>query len=350
MAIFKESPVGSIKDYKEVLDYLFLLDENLKNTFGALDPEDNFDYESLKKYHEKEGKVAAFSLDMSGMQSVFGDFKEETLSQISLMAGEASLKVTKGNVTNSFNMENGAFIIKGNRLRVLCKNFVADPVTKQYAMTGTIKAESGDIAGWAITKSSDDDRYINGDSDSLIEVGEIASEETWGFDRVEVLGSTNFRGANIVLDGSDIETDKTTIFQDGFTGRHIDAGSNTVTCGAARAYEEVTVDGQITCKDCYTSRDGKTWSDARLKEKIKEIGQDEADILTAGLRPYSYQFRKDKKKSSGFIAQDVLPFDSNYGLVRSRDGKYSLRYAGFLPFLVKVVQRQTEEIRRLTDG
>ena len=123
-----------------------------------------------------------------------------------------------------------------------------------------------------------------------------------------------------------------------------------MTCGAARAYEEVTVDGQITCKDCYTSRDGKTWSDARLKEKIKKIGQDEADILTAGLRPYSYQFRKDKKKSSGFIAQDVLPFDSNYGIVRYWDGKYSLRYAGFLPFLVKVVQRQTEEVRRLTDG
>ena len=57
MALFKENPVNSIKDYEEVLDYLFLLDENLKNTFGALDPEDNFDYESLQKYHEKNEKV-----------------------------------------------------------------------------------------------------------------------------------------------------------------------------------------------------------------------------------------------------------------------------------------------------
>ena len=344
MALFKENPVNSIKDYEEVLDYLFLLDENLKNTFGALDPEDNFDYESLQKYHEKNEKVAAFQLDLDGMQSVFADFKEETMSQISVMAGKVELKVSKGEVTSSFNMENGAFIINGPRLRVLCKNFVADPVTGQYAMTGTITAESGDIAGWSITQSSNGDRYIDGDSDSLIEVGEIASEETWGFDRVEVLGDTNFRGADIVLDGSNIETDKTTIFLDGFTGRHIDAGPNTVTCGAARAYEEVTVDGQITCRSCYTSRDGKTWSDERLKEDIKEIGQAEADIMTAGLRPYSYQFRKDKKKSSGFIAQDVLPFDSDYGIVRDKGGMYSLRYAGFLPFLTKAIQRQTEEL------
>lgn len=350
MAAFKENGIGAWKTYKEVSDYLVQLDENLRRTFSALSPEDNFSPEALMKYREQDGKIAAFELSVNGMQSVFADLEKDTLSRLSLIAGEVSMKVSKGNVTSTFNMENGDIRFSGPRFRVLCKNFVADPVTKQYAMTGKITANAGEIAGWSFAAGSDGTQYVYGEKDSRFEVGSIESDKTWGFNQVEVLGDTDFRGAKIVLDGSDIDTDKTTIFQDGFTGRHIDAGTNTVTCGAARAYEELTVEGQITCKSCYTSRDGKTWSDARLKTDIREIGQQEADALVGRLNAYSYVMKKDGRRSSGFLAQDILPFDNAYGLVGHKNGGYSLRYAGFLAFLVKTVQRQTKELRRLMDA
>lgn len=350
MAAFPENSIGEWKTYEEVAGYLVQLDENLRRTFAALDPEENFSPDALVKYQEKMGKVAAFELSVNGMQSVFADLQEETLSQLRLIAGEVSLKVSKGGVTSAFNMENGEIRFSGPRLRIICKNFTADPVTGQYAMTGKITAEKGEIAGWSLGKGSNGDQYIYGEKDSRIEVGSIESDKTWGFDKVEVLGDTDFRGAKIVLDGSDIDTDKTTIFQDGFTGRHIDAGPNTVTCGAARAYQEITVEGQITCKSCYTSRDGKTWSDARLKKNIREIGQKEAERLVQSLQPYSYDMIEDGRRSSGFLAQEVQPFDDGYGLVGKKRGGYSLRYAGFIPFLVKIVQEQTETIRRLTDA
>ena len=348
MAVFN-GDLPKTADYEAVEEYIDLLNEKLRYMFNCMTPEDNFSERRLMLYKEENDKVAALEKTIAGFKSAYIDFETETESEITIQNDKIELKVAKGDVSNQFSLENGDINIKGNRFHVLTGNFVIDR-QDNLILNGTITATGGNIAGWEIKTSSSGRRYIEGGSGSRITVGKIETEETVGFKELLLLGDSDFRHAEIELDGSDINTDKTTVFMDGFTARHIEAYGK-VTCGDARAYQEVTCEGQITCRSCYTDRDGSTWSDIRLKKDIEDIGDEEAEGFYQRLRPVTWHFKADNGLSSGFIAQEVKvieeEIEEDYGLTGRRKGHMTLRYAGMIPFLVKIIQRQTEEIERL---
>lgn len=335
-----------ISDYKAVEEYIDLLNEKLKYMFNYMTPEENFSDDRLMLYKEENKQVSALEKTVDGFKSAYINFEKDTESEIILLNNKILMKVSKGDVSNQFSLEKGDVIFKGNRFHVLTDNFVIDR-KNNVMMNGTIIADGGDLAGWTIKKTSSGRKYIEGGSKSRITVGKIETEETVGFKELLLLGDSDFRHADIELDGSDINTDKTTVFLDGFEARHVEAYGK-VTCGAARAYKEVTCDGQITCRKCYTDKDGSSWSDVRLKKNIEKISQSEADDFFNMLRPVTWHFKADNRLSSGFIAQEVKESEEEikqeYGLTGSAGGHMTLRYAGFIPFLVKIIQRQTREI------
>lgn len=332
MAVF-ESRLTDTRDYERVNDYLFDLSERLKIYFRTLTPEDNFSPEAYLKYEEKNGKIAVLEKTTDGLQTDYENLEKETKSQLQILDDKISLKVTKGDLTNQLNLEPGDIKLSGNRLEISGENLNLDG-DGNLMYRGEVIATAGRIAGFEIepSKSDPNTKLLSGSNTSKIKAESVSSDDWLSFDEATVSGGADFSNAEIGLDGSSIESDKSTI-------------------GTARAYNDLVADGQVTCKSCYTQRDGKTWSDRRLKEGIREISETEATVFVMGLKPCTYHFHGETKIAAGFIAQDIEELEkaagAEYGLVRKKDGKLMLRYAGLIPFLTAVLRRQQREIREL---
>jgi hypothetical protein len=85
-------------------------------------------------------------------------------------------------------------------------------------------------------------------------------------------------------------------------------------------------------------------SDIRLKTNIQPIQQNVIELLTLA-NVVSFDWIKSKKHvGAGLIAQEVEEYLPELVHV-DEDGMYSLNYTGFIPYLIKAVQEQQEEIK-----
>lgn len=85
----------------------------------------------------------------------------------------------------------------------------------------------------------------------------------------------------------------------------------------------------------------------RFKENIQE--DIDASIIDK-LRPVSYDWKEDKKKDYGFIAEEVNELDSTL-TTQNEDGEMlGIKYTKLIPFLVKKIQEQEERIKQLENG
>lgn len=346
MAVY-ESRVTDARGFEQVSDYLFDLNERIKYYFQALTPEDNFTFEAYQSYRQNGVTVGIFEQTENGLQNTISDYSEETYSQVQLFNEHIGMLVNKGGVTAALNIESEDINIKGDRLQITGSNLNLT-LDGDLLFRGEVIADLGDIGGWFIA-GGEDQKYIGGTSDSKITVDSLESDEEMSFNDVNVHGPTDLSRSDIELSGAIIETDKSTIFEDGFSGWSIDCHTYMVVCGAARAYTEVNVNGQITCATCYTSADGSTWSDARLKKDIKDISLEESKKVLTAADPFIYDRIDTKEHQAGFMAQDLVMADPErmYGIWNKRNGFYQVSYKALIPFLVKELQQQTKEIEEI---
>ena len=342
MAVYSEQ-ISDIHDLKEVKDTLSSISDRLRYYFRALSIEDNFSPAEFLKYQETGAKLAILEQSSDGLMSTYGDLESDTSSQIQTMYGNISLAVTKGDLTNQLNLEPGALSISGNRLEITGSNINLD-AAGNLTISGEIEALSGSIAGWSISSGR-----ITGSSTSKITCDEINTSNYIWLDLIEVNGDSDFSGCTAEFGGTNLETDMNTIFMNGFDGENISAYGEVI-AGPMRIYDSVDVLGQITCRTCHTTADGSTWSDARLKEDIEDISDQEAVEMLSRLTPYRYRFRKDDRISCGFMAQDIEKIQQDmkhdYGTI-SKVKTMSLSYISLIPFLIKAIQRQAGEIDEL---
>lgn len=344
-----ESRIIDAKGYEQVSDYLWDLNERIKYYFSALTPDDNFTEEAYQEYLQKGSKLSLLEETEKGYQNIISDFDEGTYTQVQTFYEEISLLVNKGEVTAALNIEADNINIKGDRLRIRGDNLKLS-LDGDLEFHGEVIAELGDIGGWFIA-GGEDQKYLGGTKDSLITVDTLESDYELYFNDVKVHGDTDLSNSSISLSGAAIETDKRTIFEDGFKAFVLDCNSYTVTCGAARSYGEIRANGQITCATCYTSADGSTWSDARLKKDIKDITLDESREFLEYAVPFTYERRDTGRHEAGFMAQDLIMAEKDigikYGVTSERNGLYTVSYKALIPFLVKELQKQTEDIEEI---
>ena len=346
MAVY-EDKITTAAGYEEVSDYLWDLNERIKYYFMALDPEDNFDADAYQKYLQKGENVAILEETNKGLQSTIAKLSDDTHSQIQQFFDEIALRVSKGEVTAALNLESDSIQITGDRLKITGQD-LSLTTAGDLIYRGEVIAESGDIGGWLIV-GGDGQGYLGGTTDSRITVDAIESDEDLSFNDVDVHGNSDLSGADISLTGAIIETDKSTIFEDGVDAVNIDAHTYEVVCGAARVYNEVVANGQITCRTCYTSADGSTWSDARLKDDISELTNEDREKILKAARAVVYDRIDTGDHQVGFIAQDLIDADPDriYGIT-SKKGEYcAVSYKTLIPFLVSEIQKQTKAIDEL---
>lgn len=94
-------------------------------------------------------------------------------------------------------------------------------------------------------------------------------------------------------------------------------------------------------------------SSRKIKENIEDIPIEEAEKILE-LEPVRFDYIHGMKDRRGFIAEDVAEVLPNLVTPEEEDIPASLDYNGIIPYLVKMVQKQQEEInelkRRLNDG
>lgn len=344
MAVYDQANTN-VHDLKEVNDTLYSISEKLRFYFKSLSIEDNFSPELYLKYQETGEQLAAVELAADGLVSTYADLSAETNSQIAAMYDSIALRVTKGDVTNQLNLESDALSISGNRLEIKGDNITLDS-NNNLTIKGQITATAGSIAGWTINE-----KKLTGTSKSKITCDTLTMNDRIAIYGIEVNGDSDFSGSFGDFQRTNIETDKTTVFLNGFTAYNIDAYGDIV-AGYTRSYQDINVVGQITCKKCNTKADGTMWSDRRLKSDIEDITDEEARQMLNELKPYRYRFKSDGRISCGFLAQDILETESrmkDYGLVNESKTTLSLSYVSIIPFLIKALQRQKREIDELSE-
>lgn len=107
-------------------------------------------------------------------------------------------------------------------------------------------------------------------------------------------------------------------------------------------------DGQLIASGTITQG-----SSRKIKENIEEIPVEEAEKIL-DLNPVKFDYIDGMKDRRGFIAEDVAEVLPNLVTPEEEDIPASLDYNGIIPYLVKMVQKQQQEIdelkRRLGDG
>jgi hypothetical protein len=106
--------------------------------------------------------------------------------------------------------------------------------------------------------------------------------------------------------------------------------------------------GQLTASGTITQG-----SSRKIKENIEDIPIEEAEKILE-LEPVRFDYINGAKDRRGFIAEDVAEVLPNLVTPEEDDIPASLDYNGIIPYLVKMVQKQQEEInelkRRLNNG
>ena len=88
-------------------------------------------------------------------------------------------------------------------------------------------------------------------------------------------------------------------------------------------------------------------SDRNLKTDIQTLNETESLNILEKLNPVSFVWKNNGEKSFGFIAQEVENILPNIVHTRDKDLK-TLSYVQLIPFLVSVINKQQEQINKLT--
>lgn len=146
--------IENTKDLEKIREYLFQNNELLRYMFNNLTPEDNYSSDALKKYYERDEKIATLEFDTSGLKVNLKDLKTETEANLEVLNKSIKLKVSVGDVSNQLSVETGGINISGQRLTISTNNLT---LTKD----GTLKCKNGTFAG-TITSTQISTSKFNG--------------------------------------------------------------------------------------------------------------------------------------------------------------------------------------------
>ena len=337
---------------KAIKSRILMINEDIKNNLTSLSLEDNFDTEEVKLYYESNEKAIQYIQTNEGLEITLNDYKDDVTADISAMAGQISLKVKKGNVVTELNAESTGLYFSSKLFLVDTENFkvTADSC---YAK-GTIYASKADIAGWTFSNGS-----AVGSSSSVISGGEIhaaaaecsiveAVDMDLNPDHENTYHVINMKNATLIGDISS-EGSNMPNFSDISSYGSIELSGNlyvdeVLHCTSLRA-QGTSGYISIYCEEIVTEEE--SWSDARLKENIRDITDNEAAVIFK-LRPVSYILKKNRRPGAGLIAQELLGEIKNLGfdtIVGMEKGYYFVAYRQLIPLMIKAVQSNYERLK-----
>lgn len=304
--------------------------DHLQSTYEDLEEQTNTKFEQTAN---------AITAEATRAQGAEGNLS----SQISIVAGEVSSKVSRGDVVSEINQTADTISLRAGHLEIDCNNFQVDKYTGDAKIGGTLsfyedfsESHSGEI-----------------------QYGKLPGGGSMGFnmnDSLNVSGSI-FMNQSLVATTSDITVT-------GFSGD-----------STAGVYNSIHMSGTVIdgSKISYSNLKSKL-SDERLKEDISVLAGAEIEDFYMNLIPTKHRYKygagvgEDDKYQFGVIAQwtekDMIDHDINpdvYNVVRKSkpladtdeaqytcgDDVYRVDYDQFHALHIYMIQMQQKEITQL---
>lgn len=369
-----------LNDIKYMRSYLMRLNDDLKYMLTNLG-EDNLDTESLNTWEQYGSTVLSLSKDAKQFSLDLVDAEAELLGSIEQQADSLSLYLTEGDVTSAVNLSTDAIVLSAERLKVVSDNFTLDG--DDLTIKGEIVSNAGNFGGFEIAYENGQP-YLNSSSGTVSGgtlYGSSGSFRTFtcaGTDSANLAGM-GLEQSSVYLQGCNIDTSGMVMDGDMYITGDLNAAEYNYTEDTYGERIWLYVDnGDIHCEDiikceknigtmssisdagwaqCYSliTSDGSEYSDKRLKTDIEDIPEETAVSFIRNMRPVNFNFKDDpdKERSTGFIAQEVMKLQEEYGdyglVVKDEDsGYYGLNYGHIIPLIAAAMQK-TEKLLNGSD-
>lgn len=338
---------------RKIKSYLFQNNELLRYMFNNLDPEDNYSDQALRKYYENNEKIVSMELSVEGLNMGLKNLKTETETSLKAMDGLIQLKVSKGDVSNQISVEKDKVYIGGNRLVVDSANFKLDEKgNAKFSGTVTGSKISGSVFSSDVFYADEEEvrigdfevstdasyEFRSADGEIRFYTADSPGGQTAGLKvgLAEIYGG-HFWGSGITVDYVDANSSEknNSYFYDIYLGKSW--------------WDDWSI--TETVRDLWEQVDDL--SDARVKENIIDIEEEEVSEFLLAMRPVVFQYRRDGKISAGFIAQEVdaaMDETGTYYPVTGTDeltGYFKVNYKAYIPLLVKAYQQLYTQVQRL---
>lgn len=290
-------------DPKKTKDYLFNLNEQLKYMFSNLNEEENFSKSITSFLVASDEDYALIEANAKKISWIVSGETEFSLTPEFTSLVSKSIDVT-GYVMFSDLKTAGATEINGSNVT-----------------TGTLSANI--ISGGTIKGALIRSKTITG---ATVTGGTIKS----GTLTAETITGATFKGGTIDI-GEMLYADEDQIGLGGFT--FTEHGE----CEFYNTNDSFHVTrGVVECYKLLSTYNMQTYSDARLKEDVRDL--EEVIELIKNLTPVTFRMKETGEKGIGFIAQEVKTL-SDYPLIsETRKGYLSINYASFVPVLVAAMK------------
>lgn len=346
---------------KKIKSRILMINENIRGNIYSLSLEDNFDQESVALYQEWKEHALQIDADASALRVVVQKLDSDVASEITAMKDSLKLKVKKADVCSELSVEDDG-------IYVVSKYFLCDTtnfkVTKDSVyMKGIIYALSGNIGGWEISGNAlvgTKDQYGNA---SAIDGGTIealsASGKSFAFttldfnpEHEEDYHEIDLSNATIFSSGgesSGIPTSFGDLTVHGAVDLSVSLSCGELHCTSLRCQSSSGSYQTIYCDEIITN--DESFSDRRLKEDIRYLDPAEGRSVMA-LRPVRFTYRRGNRKSSGFIAQEIMEALPEYAdmIVEEQKGYYGISERQLIPLMILQIQQNIKRLKELKDG
>lgn len=304
---------------------------------------------------------------------LFEDLDEDSPTFGAMSLGTQGLQISRQRTIDGRDWEwSTALTAKGLIAEIIIAGILADKTGESYwnldtgelNLTGEIKANSGKVGGWKISKTAMYSDYETPEASYRVYVQsflEKYGEDTWIYSvQKSTDGGNTFYSLFKILGNGELHSGSECwakrLRATGDKGGTYDTELSVV--GNAIVSNDMDVYGTF-----YAAKGSIASSDRKLKDNIKALSYDEAHSFIMALKPSEFVYKDEPETiRHGFIAQDVKRAmgEHKWGVYEDVEIKQpvsvdevekervaSIRYDEIIADLVKVVQMQDKKIESL---
>lgn len=379
-----EEDLSNAQSVKAILNYLALLDKQLKYALYNLDPEDNFSEKALGTYNEVVGtgsggeslrtlieqtaeavriEAERASTEEGRLSSSITTTAEGIRSEVNAVIGEGgtlstkveqtaqglSSKVSQGSVISSINQEAGSVKIKAEKINL--NGAVTANDNFKINVDGSIEGKSA--------------TFTNTD-----ENGKTSSITIDPVDGIKVDGiKANSDGAFVLGSGGAIASGQVNhqVLQCIANSANVILSAPLGILYLGYGDGNIPATTQIIAWEQMVNAAGAQFltSDRREKKSIEEIPEEKSMETIKKLKPVSFMYQNSNDKNHGFIAQDVLEENLDFKSVTeyekpNGEERLALSYESFIADLVgsvkylcnkvEILEKEIESLKGDNDG
>ena len=347
---------------KDVKNRILMINEDIRKNLLSLELEDSMSAEEYTTFKDTEALTTELTEDADGIRLALKNLETKVESALKVTDSQIALKVKKEDAVTELNLEEDQLTFTTKKFIVDTPNFKVN--SSGCYVNGTIYANSLTAAGWSMKNNK-----IDGGASSIMSGGNIyaktatckyvtaktfdlnadnlshsvnISNSKWQVGdsketRTSFVGNMHLKEYNCTCNGC-LDSANGDIYSSRF--RLIYSSGNPV-----KGRNIIYCDTMIA--------KAKEFSDARLKENVVDITEEQAATLSK-LRPIGYKLKDSDIRAAGLIAQEVVDLAKGMGtdvFVDENRGYRILCYTQLIPLMIKQIQINNEKLERIkTDG